>query len=181
MPDNTGNSQETQYISSNELLTRANILYEFVDLFSNYEATPRNYDWNEDLSMNDVHLLARIEQLPGILSTTLASNSRRSKSLISQSIARLERGEYIIRVSEKDDSKKKMLFVTQKGKQLCEAHRRFDERNLLKTYNYLLRDCTPDEISAFYHVMQIYNNIMIAAGKKRQRLNSRRDSGSTPE
>lgn len=157
-----------EYMISHFLLEKANILYEFVDLFSNYERTPRNYDWNEDLSMNDVHLLARIDDNPGILSTSLADIMRRSKGLISQSLSRLENGDYIIRVSKENDAKKKMLFVTQRGKQLCEAHKRFDERILVKTYHYLLRDCTPDEIKAFYKVMQVYNNIMNAAERKRK-------------
>lgn len=48
-------------------------------------------------------------------------------------------------------------------------HSEFDEKTLLKTYKYLLRDCTSEEITAFYKVMETYNNIMLAAERKRKR------------
>ena len=58
---NTPQTHEDVIITSQELLERAQILYEFVDLFSQYESTPRNYGWTEDLTMNEVHLLAKID------------------------------------------------------------------------------------------------------------------------
>lgn len=160
---------DDSYISSQELLEKSQILYEFVDLFSNYENTARNYSSEDLFSMTEVHLLAAIDNRPGVNSTELAAQIRRSKSFVSQTLSKLEREGYILRVSEEKDAKKKRLFVTQKGKQLCKAHSSFDEKNLAKTYRYLLRDCTPEEIASFYKVMQVYNNIMNAAERKRKK------------
>lgn len=168
--ENPKTAAEPEFISSPDLLKRANVLYEFVDLFTDYETTPRNYGWTEDLTMNEVHLLAKIEACPGICSSDLVIASRRSKGLISRIIAKLEDCECIIRVPDKNDAKKQLLYVTAKGKQLCDAHARFDEQTLIKTYRYLRRDCTDEEIQTFYKVLQVYNNIMNAAERKRRRL-----------
>ena len=59
----TPQTHEDVIVTSQELLERAQVLYEFVDLFSQYESTPRNYGWTEDLTMNEVHLLAKIDTL----------------------------------------------------------------------------------------------------------------------
>jgi len=155
--------------SSKELLECANILYEFIDLFSNYENTPRDYGFGNLLSMSEIHILSAIDNHPGITATELAEQFRRSKSFISQTIAVLRGHSYILRFSTEKDAKKKQLFVSPEGKQLCQAHAAFDEHALTKTYSYLLRDCTPDEIDAFYNVMGVYNNIMKAADRKRKR------------
>lgn len=159
------------YVSSAELLKRANIIYEFIDLFSNYENTPRSYsnDKNTLFSMIEIHTLVKIDERPGITSTELAAIMRRSKSFITQVLGRLEDSGCLIRVADENDAKKKHLYVTAEGKELCISHNRFDEEKLTKTYNYLLRDCTPQEIDDFYKVMGVYNNIMIAGAKKRKR------------
>lgn len=162
---------DTMYISSTELLEKSQILYEFVDRFSNYENTARNYcDGYEDLfSMTEIHILAMINDNPGISSSQLALLARRSKSFISQVVSKFRSLGYTVQIAEETDLKKKHLFVSAKGKELCDAHSKFDEAQLMKTYNYLLRDCTPQEIDSFYKVMSVYNTIMKAAEAKRKR------------
>lgn len=162
---------EKEYINSAELLHKAQILYEFNDLFSNYESTARSYtEGGEPFNMIDVHTLDAIERNPGLTSAELCEKMRRSKSFVSQILNKMENKGYLIRVEDELDAKKKHLFVTQAGKELCQQHNDFDERTLLKTYNYLLRDCTPEEIDNFYKVMSVYNNIMNAAARKRKGL-----------
>lgn len=152
-----------------ELIQKAGIIYTFVDLFSQYETTVRDYGGDNFLTMNEVHILAHIEQNPGMTASELATDRRRSRGFISQCITKLDKNGYIIRVPQKEDSKKKSLFVTQKGKDLCVLHCQFDEQNLVKTYNYLRRDCTHEEIEHFYKVMEVYNRIMTASANKRKR------------
>lgn len=161
---------ERIYISSTELLEKSQILYEFVDRFSNYETTARHYcNGDEDLfSMTEVHILAMINDNPGISSSQLAVLARRSKSFISQVVSKFRNMEYLVQLAEESDLKKKRLYVSAKGKELCDAHSKFDEIQLTKTYNYLLRDCTPEEIESFYKVMSVYNTIMGAAERKRK-------------
>ena len=172
-------SHEETTVTSQQLLERAQILYEFVDLFSQYESTPRNYGWTENLTMNEVHLLAKIDSEPGICSVDLVEVFHRSKGYISRITKKLEAGGYIIRVADKQDAKRQLLFLTPSGKKLCTAHADFDERTLIKTYQYLRRDCTPEEIEAFHKVMQVYINIMNAASRKHRDAKKRR-GGKTP-
>lgn len=152
------------------LLEKADLLYHFVDLFSNYENTTRDYGGNNFFTMNEVHLLSAIARQPGIISSELAEQRQRSKSFISQIVTKLERFGYITKRASMIDGKRKGLYVTEKGQALCDAHDRFDVATLEKTYNYLRRDCTPEEIDHFYKVVQTYVNIMTAAERKRRRL-----------
>ena len=155
-------------------MQKANVIYQFVDLFLQYETTTRDYGGDTLLTMNEVHMLAHIEQNPGTTASDIARELRRSRGFISQCITKFDANGYIIRVVQEQDAKKKSIFVTQKGKDLCSLHSQFDERNLVKTYNYLLRDCTHEEIEAFYKVMEVYNRIMTASSRKR--ANQRTDS-----
>lgn len=150
------------------LLEKAEILYQFVALFSDYEHTVRDYSPQVSMSMSEIHILVHINEVPGITGVELADKFLITPSAISQILARMEAEEYIVRVSKK--GKKKMAFCTLKGKELCNAHKAFDVRTLTKTYSYLRRDCSPEEIQSFYKVMSVYNNIMLAGRRKRLRL-----------
>jgi len=161
---------ENNYLPIDTLLERADSLYLFVNLFSDYEQTHRDYGAGEEMTMTAIHILAAVDENPGISGAQLAEKFFCTTSAISQSLTWLEKRGYIIRVVEKGHSKKKMNFSTKLGKKLCNAHRDFDIQSLTKTYNYLLRDCTPDEIVTFYKVLQVYNSIMMAGRKKRMRL-----------
>lgn len=152
------------------LLEQAELLYQFVDMFSNYENTTRDYGESNFFTMNEVHLLSAIAKNPGIFSSDLAEQRHRSKSFISQIVTKLERYGYITKTVDLTDNKRRGLYVTTKGQNLADAHDRFDIKTLGKTYNYLRRDCSPEEINAFYKVVQTYVNIMSAAERKRKRL-----------
>lgn len=159
-----------KYFSSRFLLEKAQILYTFVDLFSSYENTPRDYGTGELFSMTEIHLLNAIYMSPGITATELAERMHCTKGFVSRILSKMDERGYIKRVKEENDAKRKELFVTAEGQKLCLVHNDFDEKTLLKTYNYLRRDCEEAEIDAFYKVMQVYNNIMNAAAAKRKRL-----------
>ena len=151
--------------TSEELLSRAEILYKFVALFTDYEQTVRDYGPNDAMSMSEIHILVHINEHPGITGAELAEAFLITPSAVSQILSLLESEDYIARFSKK--GKKKMIFCTMKAKQLCDAHRAFDIKTLTKTYGYLLRDCTHEEIHSFYKVMNVYNNIMNAGRQKR--------------
>ncbi|MBS7527661.1 MarR family transcriptional regulator [Fusibacter paucivorans] len=163
------------HISVDDLVAKSEILYRFVDLFSDYEDTPRDYGTGAVISMTEVHTLAAIDANPGITTTGLAEMFNYTKSAISQTVSKLVADEYVLRVTDKQSPRQKQIFVTMKGKQLCNAHQAFDVNALTKTYNYLLRDCTEDEIESFYKVLAVYNNIMEAGRKKRMRNNKNSD------
>jgi len=155
-------------LSPHLLLENADLLYQFVDLFSNYENTVRDYGGNQYFTMNEIHVLAAIAKKPGILSSQLAEERHCSKSFISQIVTKLERFGYISKRTVEQDKKKKGLYATESGMEIARAHDAFDVKTLKKTYNYLRRDCKPEEIRHFYKVIQTYVNIMTAAESKRR-------------
>ena len=157
------------------LMLNAERLYQFVDMFSNYESTVRDYGGNNYFSMNEIHILAAIAKNPGIFSSDLAEQRRRSKGFISQIVTKLEKYGCIYKQSDPKDSKKKGLYPTERGLALAKAHDEFDMQTLEKTYGYLRRDCTPEEIRHFYKVIKIYINIMTAAERKRRRLSQQKN------
>ena len=157
-------------LTPESLLEKAELLYQFVDMFSSYENTVRDYGGNNFFTMNEVHVLSAIAKNPGVFSRDLAEQRHRSKSFISQIVTKLERFGYVSKQTDLRDNKRKGLYVTEKGKALAQAHDRFDVQTLEKTYGYLRRDCTPAEIDTFYKVAQTYVNIMTAAERKRRRL-----------
>ena len=155
-------------VEVDDLLHRAETLYRFVALFTDYENTVRDYGEKHKMTMTEVHTLVAIEANPGISATELADRFFCSKSAVSQLLSKLERSGYILRITDQSNSKKKQVFVTQVGKHICDLHRAFDVKALTKIYRYLLRSCSEEDISTFYHVMKIYNNIMDSAYRKRK-------------
>ncbi len=147
---------DTEIISSSELAEKSHTLYKLVDYFSLYEAIRKDYGTGEFFSMTEIHMLEYIENHPGILATELARGYRRSKSLISRMVNLFEKLGYLTRIPDASDSKKKYLYLTQKGKQLSDVHTRYDENSRLVIYRYLRRRCTHEEVESFYKVAGIY-------------------------
>lgn len=160
---------EEPNFTSEELLQKAELLYLFVDMFTTYENTVRDYGGNQFFTMNEVHLLSAIAKNPGVFSTDLALQKNRSKSFISQIVTKLEKYGFVCKKTDDQDNKRKGLYVTEKGQALVDAHDEFDVKTLNKTYGYLRRDCSAREIEDFYKVVQTYVNIMTAAERKRRR------------
>ena len=59
-------------ITTQDLLEKAEMLYKFVDLFMDYENTPRDYGFGIEMNMAEVHMLSYIDANPGITITELA-------------------------------------------------------------------------------------------------------------
>ena len=152
-------------LNTEELLERADILYSFNMLFSDYEQTLRDYGNGVLMTMSEIHILDYINEKPGITAAEIADHFLITASAVSQVLSRLEKRAYITR--EHQSGKKKLIYPTEIGTRLCNNHRAFDIQALSKTYNYLLRDCLPEEIQTFYKVMKVYNNIMLAGRRKR--------------
>lgn len=153
-----------------EALRNVKVVYEFVDLFQSYENSARDYGGKVPFTMTEIHVLCSIAQNPGICIQELARIRRRGKAYISQVVKKLEWYNYVEKVTDPMDNKRKRIYPTTEGTALADAHAQFDKSLQAKTYTYLRRDCSPEEIETFFRVMQVYVNIMMAAERKRQRL-----------
>lgn len=121
------------------------------------ESIPRPYNHETMLSMNEIHILASIAEHPGIFSKDLTVLRHKSKSFISQIIARLKNLDLIVKKTDPRNNRRKGLYPTEKGLALMKIHSSYDQVRLWQTYQAVRRSCSDEEILAFCKVMAACN------------------------
>lgn len=145
-----------------QLNDKANLLYKFVMLYSDYASEPQDYGTGELVSMVLVHTLTAIEENPGISNSELAAMWNRTKGAISQTTTKLEQRGYIECRKGSDNAKNMYMYPTEKGVILSHAHKRYDSIEVSKTMDELLHaGCTYDEIDVFFKVVMKYIDILL--------------------
>ena len=145
-----------------QLNDKANLLYKFVMLYGDYVAENQDYGTGELINMVEVHTLTAIEENPGVNISELANMWNRTKGAISQTATKLEKKGYIQRRKQDGNAKTVMLFPTEKGIRLSQAHNRYDAIEVSKTVDELLRaGCTPEELDTFFKVVTKYIEILL--------------------
>lgn len=145
-----------------QLNEKANLLYKFVMLYSDYTAENQDYGTGELINMVEVHTLTAIEDHPGINVTELALMWNRTKGAISQTATRLEKKGLIERRKNASNAKIVELFPTERGIRLSQAHKRYDSVEVSKTLDELVRaGCTSEELDAFFKVVSKYIDILL--------------------
>lgn len=140
-----------------QLSLYTNKLYQFVIAYSDYISKPRDYGTGLLINVVEVHILTLIEDRPGTTVSDLAKEWRRTKSAISQTVKKLEAKGLVYRVRDEDDAKVSHLYATEEGSRLSTAHKLYDNMTILQVQNDLLRTCTPEEIDAFFKVLDAYS------------------------
>lgn len=154
------NKDEKQQFSLEDLtktfVVKADLLYKFVLLYSNYLSSTSDYGTGNMVSMVEVHTLTQIYDNPGITVTQLANYWKRTKSAVSQTVSKLEARGFITRTTSETNKKVYELYVTEEGKKLSAAHKAYDLVEISHTLEDLLKTCTYEEIDAFYKVLESY-------------------------
>lgn len=153
--DRIGNKMEIDQIYS-QLSPRADLLYRFVMVYSDYIYQFRDYGTGLIISMIEVHTLTMIEDNPGITASELAKMWNRTKSSVSQTIAKLEKKKLIFRKKSSHDAKVAHLYPTEAGIELSIKHKMYDNMDIMQTQQELLKSCTLEEFDAFYKVLEAY-------------------------
>ena len=123
-------------------------------LYSDYVAQNQDYGTGELVNMVEVHTLTAIEDNPGINVSELALMWNRTNGAISQTVTKLEKKGYIERRKMEGNAKVVLLFPSEKGVRLSQAHKFYDSVEVSKTMNeLLLSGCTIEEIDAFFRVV----------------------------
>ena len=145
-----------------QLNERADLLHQFVILYSDYITESNDYGTGDPINMAEVHMLTTIEENPGINVSDLAQLRHRTKGAISQTIKKLEAKGYIMRRKLENNAKTVPLFPTEKGVVLSQAHKRFDAVEVSKTLDELMRKgCTAEGIDMFFFVMSKYMELFL--------------------
>ena len=88
----------------------------------------RDYGTGELYTSTEVHMVTRIEENPGITASRIAEETLRTKSAVSQMIAKLEAKGLVYREKDPNNGKQHFLYVTEKGNQLSLCHKAYDEQ-----------------------------------------------------
>lgn len=130
-------------------------------LYGDYLAKNQDYGTSELVNMVEIHTLTAIEDNPGINVSALALMWNRTNGAISQTVSKLEQKGYIERRKMEGNAKVVLLYPSEKGVRLSQAHKFFNSVEVSKAMNeLLLSGCTIEEIDAFFHVMTKYIGIL---------------------
>lgn len=139
---------------------KADLLYEFVIKYNDMMVQPRDYGTGELLNMMEIHLLTHIDETPGITVSELAFMWNRTKGAISQQVKKLEDKGYIKKVKHETNGKIVLLYTTEEGQKLSNAHKHYDIVDIMQTMKLLMNKCTIEEIDVFYKVVGEYIKIL---------------------
>lgn len=133
---------------------KVDIIFRYNMLMKQYQSLPRDYGLRNYMSEVDIHSLSFIERHPGMTAKDLAQMTYRTKGTISLMLSRLEADGFIEqRVNEKNLRERK-LFLTAKGKFVCEQHSAYDRRVTINYLTEVSKHCTPEEIEGYFKVTQ---------------------------
>ena len=93
-----------------------------------YYKALRDYGTGDLYTSTEVHMVTRIEENPGITASKIAEDTLRTKSAVSQMIAKLEAKGLVYREKDPDNGKQYFLYVTEKGNHLSMCHKAYDEK-----------------------------------------------------
>ncbi len=139
---------------------KGNLKFRFSALLHRTITEQRDYGNGEQIKMLDAHILKDIDENPGMLSVELARNWCRTRSAICVIVQRLEESGYITKEFIDGNKKERALFATEKGRQLCELHRRYDAMQTSALINEMLGYCTAEEIDAYFKVLDYQIKVM---------------------
>lgn len=143
-----------------KLSERADLVYKFVSLYSDYMSDLHDYGVKASVNMLEAHVLTNIFDNPGINSTQLTQYWGKTKGAISQTVTKLVDKGYVRRGEKLEKSKIIPLYITPKGEELAKAHKIYDVLDISETMQKLRQSCTDDEVKGFYHVLEAYISLM---------------------
>lgn len=112
-----------------------------------------DYGTGEKYHSGEVHMLSYIADNPGITPSEIASNWNQTRGATSQMLRKLTDRGLIKTEQHADDRRVSCLYVTDKGIELDQKHKKFDEDNIKKFLNELRKEYTEDEIQLAYNVL----------------------------
>ena len=108
----------------------ADIADQYQQVAQNYYKELHDYGTGELYTSTEVHMISRIEENPGITAAKIAETTYRTKSAVSQMLAKLEGKGLIYKEKDPNNGKQQFLYVTPKGKHLSLCHKAYDEKNI---------------------------------------------------
>lgn len=139
---------------------RHNNIYQFVIHYNDYIISSHDYGEGIPLTMIEAHTLTYIEENPGTTITELAKYWGKTKGALSQTVTRLTDKGLVDKTKTADNAKNVCLYVTETGARISKSHKLYDTVDIAKTMGELRKECSAEEIEAFYKVIGVYNEVI---------------------
>lgn len=138
-----------------ELLTESmERVYTFVSDSHDLYSVTRDYGNGDKMNMAEIHTLSLIADNPGISVSGVSKMWNRTLSAASQNINKLAKKNLIEKKKEKGNNRTIHLYVTESGQKLSDIHKAYDQRELTKIAEVLLKIHTFDELKTALKVIE---------------------------
>lgn len=129
---------------------------------------PRDYGTGEEYTSVEVHTLKYVADHPGVTVTELARAYGKTKGAISQMLKKLEGKGLIFRENSGKD-RRYPLYLTDKGKNLDQAHREFDAIHAGESLDRVRELYSQEEINTAFSVMEAWLTVRRGVQEKRMK------------
>lgn len=134
------------------------ILHQVSNLYISTKV-PHDYGTGEAYTSVEVHTLKHIADHHGITVTELARDYGKTKGAVSQILKKVESKGLIYREVDPENDNRYHLFLTEKGKELDEAHRRYDEVGFGESMDIVRERFSEDEVNTAFCVLEAWLDI----------------------
>ena len=137
-----------------ELLQRFDKGYE---LCYEYDSMPHQYG-DEVLYQSEMHFLEVVGDTPSITITVISQQLGKTKSACSQMVRKLVKKELLTQERNEKNNREYYLNLTERGKEIYEVHKEFDEKCMQRTYKSLA-DFSEEELQSYISVQKTLNQV----------------------
>lgn len=120
---------------------------------------PIDYGTGQFYTPVEVHMLKYISDHPGKNVTELSIEWDKTKAAISLLLKKIEQKGLIYKENPSGNLRKQCFYITKKGKELCDYHRKYDTKVFGETLRILKEVCSDEEIDICFDVLEKYTTI----------------------
>lgn len=127
------------------------------ELCYEYDSMPHQYG-DEVLYQSEMHFLEVVGDTPSITITVISQQLEKTKSACSQMVRKLVKKELLTQERNEKNNREYYLNLTERGKEIYEVHKEFDEKCMQRTYKSLA-DFSEEELQSYISVQKAMNQV----------------------
>ena len=127
------------------------------ELCYEYDSMPHQYG-DEVLYQSEMHFLEVVGDTPSITITVISQQLGKTKSACSQMVRKLVKKELLTQERNDKNTREYYLNLTERGKEIYEVHKEFDEKCMQRTYKSLA-DFSEEELRSYISVQKTLNQV----------------------
>lgn len=127
------------------------------ELCLKYDIMPHQYG-DEVLYQSEMHFLQAVGNTPNVTITTIAAQLGKTTSACSQMVHKLLKKNLIVQERNQNNNREYYLNLTEKGREIYNAHEAFDAQCMARTYE-CLRSFSDDELQLYIAIQKRLNDV----------------------